>query len=831
MPATDADPRLRRRVERLFALFLLYLAIAAAFVGANPFRGETTGPFDLLTAYPGWNPAGEEVKIRHAQRSDVLDWLLPTWMESRRQLHAGELPLWNPLQAAGRAALTDPTNALATVAFALFAAAPDPALGFYLSVLSTLTLAGLGMHLLVARYRSAWAALFAGISYMACGFITAWLFWPHAYTAMWIPWLLLAVSCFTATGSRRALAGIAAATAMLFLGGFPFVIALGLGAAIVHGVTGAFMRAEREARLRAVLGVGAGLVLGLALVAVPMLTLMVVIEAADLSHRGGGSSLSLANHARLLALPWAAAATPRVETNMYVGMSVLIFAATGIATMLRRRVDPLLLTGSMLTAVGVILTFGLLPREIGTHLPALSNNPWSRAILLLDFGLILLAASGVDLLLRMPKRRSALVAAGAALCLVHATDLGYQFRRFNGPTPARYFYSVGPELARLRDTAAPFQYTAQDGRQFMVSGTLGAIGVGEWFAHALRSRQLHNLLDALADDPFNTPTATAIGINAYHLSGELADAVGLCYAAYPGSEMLGRVIQRAKPTSRRTPSRAIAPINNIRVIQRLELRTAANVAAVAVLMANYRGKDIDGTVTLTLRPHGRRDGGSTVTIPAGSVKDNRMAPFRFPQPVRVVPGAYDLELLYRPGPKARKMTVWTFRGVPGHVMRGGERIPGSLTYTLLAADDGGLVPLAEGRSAVARNFGCSEGPYWTSDLTDPWRSARMQRARMLAYCPHDFRIQSTSPDAGFIVVPMQYQRGWNASVNGRPEQLRLVYGVLPALPVPAGNAEVVFRYRPPAWRAGLAVSTLAMLVLVWLVVSGRSRTRPRIQVV
>src|SRR5688500_8314976 len=185
-------PWLRIGAMRLLLWACAYLAIAAALLGANPFRGETVGPFDLLAAHAGWRVADAPVTVRHMERSDILDALVPEWMEARRQIRSGDVPLWNPLRAGGGAALLDPTNALLTPGFAAFAAAPDPPTGFYLSTLLTLVIAGLGMHLLVARECGPWAALFAGISYMACGFLAAWLYWPHTHTAIWIPWLLLA---------------------------------------------------------------------------------------------------------------------------------------------------------------------------------------------------------------------------------------------------------------------------------------------------------------------------------------------------------------------------------------------------------------------------------------------------------------------------------------------------------------------------------------------------------------------------------------------------------------------------------------------------------------
>ena len=810
----------RRRVLGWVALPLLYVLVAMALLGANPFRGEITGPFDLLASYPGWNP-GEEVEVRNGERSDVVDWLLPGWMESRRQLRDGTPPLWNPLQAGGRAAFLDPSNAQATVGFAVFVAMPDPALGFYLAVVATLALAGLGMHLLVARDYSVWSALFAGTGYMACGFVTAWLYWPHVHTAMWIPWLLLAVGCFARTRSRAALAGIAIATALMFLGGFPFVVALGIGAALVHGAISVMQSPGGRDRIRGMLGVVAGIALGLALVAIPLLTLVSVIDGIDMAQRTSGSGLRL-SHARLLALPWAGD-KPRVESSMYVGMLALVLAPVGLATLVVRRDQALALTAAVLTAVGAILTFEILPREIGGHLPVLSNNLWSRAILLLDIGLVLLAARGLDLVLGRLRWGWATVCLGLVLCLVQGGDLGHQFRKFNGATPSKYFYPVGPALAELRERARPFEYVAQDSGQFLISGTLGAVGLGDWFAHALRTPQLGNLLDAMSDDPFSSPTATAIPISRYHFGGAVADGSGLCYAAYAAGATWGPVVYRPHGTK----SVALPPINGTAVTQPFVLARPEEVAALRVRMATYRAKTLDGVVSIELR---QRDGSvalGAATISGADVRDNEFAVFRFPKPLELPVGDYEIVLLYSPGPQGKRMTAWMLSDAPGFVMHGGTPHAGALTFSLLAPEDGSVREIAESDgTAIARSNGCPSGAYWLGDMTRPWASARPEAATLTRYRPHAFAFEVNAPSAGFLVVPMQYQDGWSATIEGRPAQLRLVHGVMPAVGVPAGPTKVTLSYRPPGLGLGLLICVPALLVLGWLLSTASRRSEP-----
>jgi hypothetical protein len=815
----------RLRWPRLALWAFVYLALAVVALGVNPLRGETVGPFDLLARYPGWNPTGQPVEVLHRERSDIVDALLPNWLEARRQLRGGNVPLWNPLTAGGSPAILDPTKAELTVGFAIFAAAPDPALGFYFAVVATMAIGALGMHLLVAQSRSSAAALLAGSGFMLSGFITAWLYWPHVHTAIWIPWLLLGVHRFVDQGELRGFYGIVLATALMLLGGFPFVAAIGLGAVFVYAVLAA-VRLKAGYAVRRVASTLGALLLGLMLVAVPLLTLASSLGSADLDHRYGGSPYNL-SHARLL-LPWAAE-SPRVESHMYVGIAALVLAALAVWPILRRRADAAAWAGLAFVAVGAVLTFGLLPLEIGLELPVLANNPWNRAILLLDMGLLMLAATGLDQLRVWAGAKWNGLLLVAAVIAGQWVDLTAQFRKFNGPVPTSYFYSVDPEVRKFAAALPPFQYIAHDNGQFMVSGTLAAAGLGDWFAHSLRSTRLHQLLYALADDPITTPTATSISIRRYAWQSETADAAALCYALYGPNQTARPVLLRAEGDER-TP---LGPINNQLVRQPLELPAPLSVSAIALRVATYHAVDLDGTLRLALRSANGKHLVASAAVPAAKARDNRFLSFEFQRTVDLPAGRYELELMYAPGPKNTNLAVWVLVDRGGEVHRAAETHPGRIEYVFYGAEPGGLVMLAVGeRAAIAVNPDCAPGAYWSENTIGTYKPENAGRVRLVRYRPHRFRLAVDSAMAGAVVVPMQHARGWVARVDGRRTPIMLAYGVMPAVPVPAGKVRVDFRYEPPHWRIGALVSGLALVVLVWMgLVRRRRRNLKRVPAV
>lgn len=805
----------RSTVLRACAWVLVYVVIAIAALGANPFKGQTVGPFDLLASVPGWNPAGESVQVRHRERSDIVDALLPAWLESRRQVHDGELPLWNPLPAGGSPAMFDASNAQLTVGFWLFALAPDPAFGFYLSVLSCLIIAGLGMHVFVARYCAAPASLFAGVSYMLSGFFAAWLYWQHVHTAIWLPWLLLAADHYARHNSVTALPGIAVASAVMLLGGFPFVAVIGIGVAFVHAWVLASRRGGFTA-LRTALGVLGGITLGAMLCAPALLGMAFGLSEMDLGYRRGGSGLSV-NDAGFLLGPWYTD-PPRVESSMYVGALALLLAPLGVLATLRQRHSAVAWSGLVYVVVGFVLVFGVLPLSIGRHLPVLSNNPWQRAILLLDLGLILLAATGLNWTLARISWRPTALLGGILVVGLQFADLQAQFRKFNGPTPARYFYPETEALAYVRDRLKPFQYVAVDARAYLVSGTQGGEGLADWFAHSFRSRALHDLLADIAENPFASPTATAIDIQRYRWRSDLLDALAICYALYPNDSVILPTLVASQGNARQ----ALPPINRILLVQPVTLKEPFTISAIGLRLATYRATDLDGEVVLTVRSEHTGLSLAVASLDGASIRDNQLAVFHFSRALDLDAGSYHLELRYTPGPRQRNLTAWLYTDGAGYVLRDGESISGSLDYIFYGVAGEGLVPLFRDRAITAAgNMDCATGPYWARRLDDPAETMAASRVALFRYDPDSFALRVRAPDEGYVIVPMRMRLGWTASLDGRPIEILRVYGVLPAVKVSQGVHNVEFRYRPPFLLLGMGISLVGLAIIAVLRWAGK----------
>jgi uncharacterized membrane protein YfhO len=81
-----------------------------------------------------------------------------------------------------------------------------------------------------------------------------------------------------------------------------------------------------------------------------------------------------------------------------------------------------------------------------------------------------------------------------------------------------------------------------------------------------------------------------------------------------------------------------------------------------------------------------------------------------------------------------------------------------------------------------------------------------------------------SEDA-WLVLRDTYFPGWRAYVGEREERIRRADYLFRAVPVPAGRHRVIFRYSPSSFGYGMAVSSVALILIGGLLVVGGTTGR------
>ncbi len=801
-------------------LSLLYVLVAAITLGVNPFKGETVTPFDLLANQPAWSSPATAAPIRNNQRSDALDALLPFWLNAKNQLEHGHLPLWNDKPTGGEAGLLDVTQVLLVPAFWIFAAVPSSPLGYYLAILFNLSVAGLGMHLFLRRQVAFPAALMGGVTFAFCGFNAAWLYWPHVLTIMWCPWLLLAIDRCAKRPGVTASISIAATTALVILGGFPFVtlLAIEAGGLLALLYFGLWFRAERGTAWRFIGWYAVGSWLGVLTCAIPIVGFLYWLRRINIGYRAGGSFLTW--HDWDLLFPIRAWNTHLVEPTMYVGVACVVLASVGILIFIVRkqsRLKPLPLFGLILLIISAGLVFGLWPQWLVGWLPGMSSNPWSRAICILDISLILLGAFAIDevWVSAVLHRIAVLEVFVAVIVLAQIGEITVFFRQFNGAVSAKDFYPATAAISYMQTHTGPFDYVIAD-KSFLISGTLGAYGLREWFAHGFRTPALHDDMKQMVHDPFTSPTASRIAASNIRYKSPMLDQFNVRYLALDKAAPLYGTTPHIPSDVGRT---ALPPMPSAHWSQSFVLQQPTALTGISVRLATYAKSDLPGSLVLVLdAPNGKVL--ATSGIDASVVSDNAMQLFHFPSPVSLQGGNYAFHIHYTPAQDESPITAWAWNiKADGSLLLNGNPISKTVDYVLGVSPPHGAVwrqAFVGRNTAIWENSRSPDGPYFVDTLDSVPNAKSGASVRVLSYTPAAFTLRYDGSSRGYVVAPMMWAPGWNVDANSRSVDAKLVAGVMPAIPV-EGPTTMSFSYRPVAlrwlwpWLAAMVATIVSMM--------------------
>lgn len=475
---------LRRSVP---ALVLLLLPLA--LLRGPLLRGEAFVPADLLgyvapfQSLPGTKPKS----AWNVLRFDGVTQFYPWRLQAARAVRSGRVPLWNPYQfgfAGGTPLLANsqsaplyPPNAFFYLLGPRFVWA-----AFGLSAALHLLIAVMGMYcfLLRAALVGRLPALLGATTWTLSGPIVTWLALPtFLAVSCWLPWLLLLVwraheRAGTRAGQQAAIGTGTIAGTLLLAGHLQIAFYCLLAAAAYATWLGARARQAQRVRpagwLAAVAGAGA---LAVCLCAPQLLP---TLELSRASHRktSGGASLAGYEAYSDTALParnlvtllapdfyghpnrgtyWnlvgrANSPVNYAELALYVGIVPLLLAVYALALPWRRgaSTDPpddrpffaALVLLALLMALGTVVNrvfyFGV-PGFAQTGSPA-------RSLLLLSFSLSVLAAMGLEAVLRVTgtnaqRRRAGLIAlTGPVLLAAAGASLATRFANTTYPTGA-----------------------------------------------------------------------------------------------------------------------------------------------------------------------------------------------------------------------------------------------------------------------------------------------------------------------------------------------------------------------------------------------------------
>jgi hypothetical protein len=95
----------------------------------------------------------------------------------------------------------------------------------------------------------------------------------------------------------------------------------------------------------------------------------------------------------------------------------------------------------------------------------------------------------------------------------------------------------------------------------------------------------------------------------------------------------------------------------------------------------------------------------------------------------------------------------------------------------------------------------------------PAAAAPGEEVEVVEHAPNRVRLRARLAAEGFVVLADTWFPGWRVRVGGRPAEALEAYGAFRAVPLPAGEHLVEFRYLPASFLAGVALAGAAALGL------------------
>lgn len=380
--------------------FAVVVVLWLIFTAPFWLKGQLPFPTKYLVSFfPPWS-ATYAMPVKNAAMPDVITQIYPWKHLTIATWKIAQVPLWNPYSFAGtfhagnyQSAVFSPTNLL-------YALLPAPAAWSIVVLLQPLV-AGWGMYLLLRTLgRSRPARIVGSVAFMFCGFMTTWMaYGTLGYAAVWLPWLFAVILQYERHRSFFWGACLSIGMALSFLSGH-FQISLYVTSATFIFITS---RMFWNRSIRQGLVLSGFMVLGI-IIALPQLwlTLDAYLQSVRSSSFVKGEIIPWSYLITMIAPDFYGNPVTRndwfghyAEWATYTGVIPWILAL--LPVFFRRTKDIavflFLVIGGLLLALPTPFSDLLFALKI----PVLSTSAASRIVVLVSFGLSVLAAYGFDI--------------------------------------------------------------------------------------------------------------------------------------------------------------------------------------------------------------------------------------------------------------------------------------------------------------------------------------------------------------------------------------------------------------------------------------------------
>lgn len=105
----------------------------------------------------------------------------------------------------------------------------------------------------------------------------------------------------------------------------------------------------------------------------------------------------------------------------------------------------------------------------------------------------------------------------------------------------------------------------------------------------------------------------------------------------------------------------------------------------------------------------------------------------------------------------------------------------------------------------------------TDTLADDFRALQDTDATGISFQNNTYRATvDAGEDGGMFCVPLIYQKGWTALVNGKETKIANINGGLIGIALPSGTSDIKLTYHLPHLEAGIVLSAIFLLLILFI---------------
>lgn len=446
MPSNDTDRGRKNLKADLAAVVLLALMVIAAFAnvvfgGKSLVPSENMNPLDWrpsernygpgFVSHDEWLRRDLAVAVNYRDPAASTLQMEPSREFLRRSLLRGEFPFWDPYVGGGTPSFSSLIPAYLFPPSLMVVLLGNGSLVRNVYILLLIFCAGTLTYSLLRRHGLGWQASVAGAAAFAfSGAVIqtapSGLGQPVAFFSLA---LLVTARLLDRPGARRA-AELALAFAFIALASFPPILMQVFGTCVVYLIVALIVRPRGE-RASAPGWFAAGALAGMAIVGVAYIpALPVMAEATHISEYYSHAAVSTLKPRLIMQLlsPTIAGGAaiyrnppllgPTGLHLFYTGVIPLFLSGIGFLTRAEKGARVLKITAIATGALALAKIFGVPPVQWVSHVPLLRNIHYAAYFgIAVAYAIAILAALGVDALVKGRARRWQIVASGAVLAI------------------------------------------------------------------------------------------------------------------------------------------------------------------------------------------------------------------------------------------------------------------------------------------------------------------------------------------------------------------------------------------------------------------------------